>query len=160
MRQEIRNIDKDQPILNIEPMVDVMARFSVRRRFGVTLLSMFAGLALILAAIGVYGVVSNSVTQRSQEIAVRMALGARPSDLTRLLVKQSMLLVFIGLAIGLAASFALVHLIKTMLFGISATDPTAMASAAVLLLVIGLIASYFPVRRAVKQDPMRALRNE
>ncbi|HYP29657.1 MAG TPA: ABC transporter permease [Blastocatellia bacterium] len=160
MRDELWAVDKDQPITDLRTMGQYMDNAVSRQRFSVTLLGLFAGLAIILSAVGIYGVVSYSVTQRTHEIGIRMALGARSVDVLRLVVGQGMALTLAGVALGLAAAFALTRIIASLLFGVSASDPFIFAAVPLLLICVAFVASYLPARRAMKLDPMIALRYE
>ena len=138
-------------------------RFSdslTRRRFSTLLLSLFASIALILAAIGIYGVLAYSVTQRTQEIGIRMALGAQPGRIMQMVVRHSLFLVIVGVAIGLGGAFALTRVMSSLLYGVSTTDVLTFSTLPVVLSVIALLASYFPARRAARVDPTIALRSE
>jgi putative ABC transport system permease protein len=141
-------------------MDEVAAASFSARRFNMLLLAIFAGLALALAAVGIYGVMSYAVTQRTQEIGIRMALGAQAGDVLKMIVRNGMTLTLIGTAAGLAGAFALTRLMTTMLFGVTPTDATTFATVSLVLLVVAFLACYLPARRATKVDPIIALRYE
>ncbi len=160
VKHGVWKIDPLLPVTKVLPMTEVMAESFAERRFNMLLLSLFAGLAMILAGVGVYGVMSYAVNQRRHEIGIRMALGAQMRDVLRMVIRQGMKLTMIGVAIGLAGAYAVTRLIKTLLFGVSATDPLTFAAVASLLTVVAWLACYLPARRATKVDPMIALRYE
>ncbi|RPJ60639.1 MAG: ABC transporter permease [Acidobacteria bacterium] len=160
LRKAVAAIDKDQPISRIRGMEEIVARSIAPQRLSVLLLGIFAGLALTLAAVGIYGVISFSVTRRTREIGVRMTLGARARDVVAMVVGQALLLALVGVAIGLAAAFVVTRLMGSLLFGVSATDPAILAGVSVLLVVVAALASYLPARRAAAVDPLEALRYE
>ena len=160
MRKQVQELDKDQPIYNVKPMEELIAGSMSQRRFVMSLLAVFAGVALVLAAIGIYGLMSYSVTQRSHEIGIRMALGARGRDVLSLVVTHGLKLVVAGVAIGLVASFTLTRLLSGLLFGVSATDPLTFVLTSMVLTGVALGACFVPARRATKVDPMTALRYE
>ncbi|MEO6971734.1 MAG: FtsX-like permease family protein, partial [Chthoniobacterales bacterium] len=157
LRREVQALDKDQPIYNVRTMDGVVADSLGARRVSMQLFTVFAAAALILAAIGIYGVVAYSVTQRTQEIGIRMALGAQKSDVARMVVRQGMTLALIGVGVGLAGAFALTRVIANLLFGVEANDPMIFAGISLLLTVVALLACYLPARCAAKLDPMIAL---
>ncbi len=157
-RREIMKLDRNMPVYDIKPFEEYVASSVAQPRFDSALLGVFAGVALLLTAIGLYGVIAYSITQRTQEIGIRMAMGARGSDVLRLIISQGMALVLIGVALGLAGAFASTRLMASLLFGVGATDPLTFASVAALITLISLVACYIPARRATKVDPMVALR--
>ena len=159
-RNVIRNIDPEQPIGEVSTMEGLLANSVARSRFNATLLSIFSLLALVMAAVGIYGVMSYSVQQRTHEIGLRMALGAQPRDVLRLIVHQGLSLALLGVGAGLVASFGLTRLIVSLLFEVPATDSTTFAAVAAGVLLITFIACYIPARRATKVDPLVALRYE
>ncbi|MGA8509154.1 MAG: ABC transporter permease [Candidatus Sulfotelmatobacter sp.] len=154
------SVNKDVPLASVRTMQDVIANSVQRRKFSMFLLSIFAAVAMLLAAIGLYGVMSYSVAQRTHEIGIRMALGARPPDILALVVKQGMALALMGIVAGAMLSLGMMRLISGMLFGITATDPLTFAGVAALLGTVAFLANYLPARRASKVDPMVALRYE
>jgi putative ABC transport system permease protein len=160
IKHAVSEIDPDQPVSEIQTMEEVVNDSEGYRRLPMVLLAAFGGLSLILAAVGIYGVVSYSVTQRTHEIGIRVALGAERSDVLRIVFTQSLIWVGAGIAIGVAASVAATRVLDTLLYSISPTDPRVLAAAAFLLISVALIATYVPARRAMNVDPVIALRNE
>jgi len=160
IRGQVRALDQDQPVSGVRTVGELLDRTLSEAKFNLLLLGLFAVLALVLAAIGVYGVMSYAVTQRTREIGVRMALGAQPRTVLRLVIGQGMALVSVGVVIGVAAAWALTRLMATMLFEVRATDPATFALIALLLALVALAACWIPARRAAKVDPMIALRCE
>src|SRR5204863_9004197 len=138
VRNAIWAVDKDQPVSNIDSMEQIVAGAIARQRFSMLLLAIFAGLALVLAAVGIYGVMSYSVVQQTREIGIRMALGPQRSDVLKMTIKQGLKLVGIGLVIGLAAAFVLTRVMAMLLFGISATDPLTFITISFVLLVVAM----------------------
>jgi putative ABC transport system permease protein len=157
LRREVQALDKDQPVYGVRTMDDVVANSLGTRRVSMQLFAVFACAALLLAALGIYGVMAYSVTQRTQEIGIRMALGAQKSDVLGLVIRQGMTLIVIGVVAGLAGAFALTRLIANLLFGVAATDPLTFVAIPLLLLFVALIACYLPARRAARLDPKIAL---
>lgn len=160
VRREIRAVDADQPVSDVRTLAEVLGKEIAPRRIAMTLLMTFAGLALLLASIGIYGVLSYFVTQSTPEIGVRLALGARATDVLRLVVWRGLKLTLAGLAIGLAGALMLTRLMTSLLFGIAANDLTTFAGVSILLLLVALLACYIPARRATRVDPLVALRYE
>lgn len=160
LREIVQSLDKDQPADNFRTMEEVVSTSVAQPRFLMIILSVFATLALALAAVGVYGVVAFSVTQRTHEVGIRMALGAQPSRIMRLVLGEGLLVALIGIAAGLAGSLALTRLMSQMLYKVSATDPLIFISISVVLTGVALGASFIPARRAMRVDPMVALRHE
>jgi putative ABC transport system permease protein len=160
VRNQIAVLDKDQAVFNVRTMEQALSRSVAARRFSMILLAVFAMLALVLAAVGIYGVISYSVAQRTREVGIRMALGARTIDVIKLVVRDGLKLVLIGVGIGLAGAFALTRLMATLLFGVTPTDAVTYATVALGLVVVALIACCIPARRATKVDPLVALRFE
>jgi putative ABC transport system permease protein len=160
VRKAVWEIDKDQPVSNIQTMEQILADSIARQRFSMMLLAIFAAVALVLAAVGIYGVMSYSVAQRTHEIGIRMALGAQTGAVLKLAVGYGMKLVMAGIVIGLIAAFALTRVMSTLLFGVTATDPTTFALISLLLIAVAVLASYLPARRATRVNPIIALRYE
>ena len=158
VRNAIWSVDKDQTVADIDTMDHIVAQAVARQRFSMLLLGLFAALALLLASIGIYGVMSYSVAQRTREIGIRIALGARRADVLQMTVMQALKLVGAGMLIGLVAAFLLTRVLASLLFGISATDPITFIGISVVLLAVGILASYIPALRATKVDPIIALR--
>jgi putative ABC transport system permease protein len=158
VRQVVWSVDRHQPVSNVRTMDEILAEEVTQRRIGMTLLGTFAALALLLASLGIYGVLSYGVTQRTQEIGIRMALGANRKDVLRLVMADGMRLAAAGVALGLGVSFALTRLMTGLLFGVSASDPFTLVGVTLLLSAVALLACYVPARRAAQVDPMIALR--
>jgi putative ABC transport system permease protein len=160
IRQQVWSLDRDQPVFDVYTMNEVRSISLALYSFSSIMLSIFAGVALLLAAIGIYGVMSYAVTQRTQEIGIRMALGARVMDVLKLVVRNGMALALIGVAVGLAGAYALTRLLASLLVGVTPTDAVTFSTVTLGLLLIALLACYIPARRATKVDPMVALRYE
>ncbi|MDQ3906856.1 MAG: ABC transporter permease [Acidobacteriota bacterium] len=160
LREIVAEMDKDQPLYDVRTMDSLMARSVARQRFSTTLIGLFAALAMLLAAVGIFSVMSFLVAQRTHEIGVRMALGAQPRDILRMIVRHGMTLTLVGVGVGIVASLGLTRLMASMLYQVSATDPLVFGGIAALLSLVALLACYAPARRATKVDPMIALRYE
>ena len=160
IRDQVWAVDKDQPVTDVKTMDQYVSDSVSRRRFNALLLTTFASLALILASVGIYGVMAYSVSQRVHEIGIRVALGAQSSDVIKLVIGRGIMLVLAGVAIGLGGALALTRVMTSLLYGVSAADPMTFAVVSVLLVAVALLASYIPARRATKVDPMIALRCE
>jgi putative ABC transport system permease protein len=160
VRRAVWEVDKDQPVSDIRTMEDVLSTSIARQRFSTLLLGVFAAVALVLAAVGIYGVMSYSVAQRTREIGIRIALGAQASNVLRLVISQGLKLASVGVLLGLAGSLLLTRLMSSLLFGVSATDPATLVTISLLLVAVALLASYIPARRAAKTNPLDALRHQ
>jgi putative ABC transport system permease protein len=157
LRREVQALDKDQPIYNVRTMDDVVANSLGTRRVSMELFAVFACAALLLAALGIYGVMAYSVTQRTHEIGIRMALGAQRAHVLGLVIRQGMILTVIGVVVGLAGALGLTRVIGNLLYGVTATDPATFIWISVLLASVSFFACYIPARRAAQLDPIKAL---
>jgi len=160
LRGAVKEVDREQYIPDIEPMSRYLADSVAQRRFQMMLLGLFAAVALVLAGVGLYGVMSYTVTQRTHEIGLRMALGAQMGDVLKMVVRQGLFLALVGVALGLVAAFAMTRAISSLLYEVSPTDPATFAGVAALLVAVTLLSCIIPARRATKVDPMVALRYE
>jgi putative ABC transport system permease protein len=160
VREAVREVDNTLPLTNVTTQIEQSEASLTRERLFARLMSFFAVLVTLLSAIGLYGVMAYSVAQRTIEIGIRMALGARSTDVLRLVVWQGMRLVLVGLVIGAIAAIALRKIIESRLYGVKATDPLTFVAMSVLLIIVALAACLIPARRAARIDPMIALRNE
>jgi putative ABC transport system permease protein len=159
-RRTVRDLDPLIAITGIRSMTELVNRSVAQPRFTMLLLGIFGAVALTLAAIGIYGIMSYAVRRRTREIGIRMALGAQPRDVLRLVVRQGMRLAFLGLAVGVAGAFVATRLMSGLLYGVSATDPLTFVATALVLTSVAFVATWVPARRAVVTDPTSALRSE
>jgi putative ABC transport system permease protein len=160
MRSQVLSIDRDQPVSSVRTMSEIVENSIAQQRFYMLLLGLFAVMALVLAAVGIFGVMSYSVTERTREIGIRMALGAQTRDVLRHVVGQGMKLTLLGVVIGLAGAVALTRFMQSLLYEVQSFDPVTFAAISLLLACVALLACYIPARRATKVDPMNALRYE
>jgi ABC-type antimicrobial peptide transport system permease subunit len=160
LRAAIASIDPELPLTSVQEMEDVVSRSLGRPRLTLSLMSLFGGVALLLAAIGLYGVVAFSVSQRVREIGLRMALGASSSDVSRLVLREGLKLALAGVALGVAGALVTSRLLESLLFEVEPRDPVTLVLIAALLVAVALAASYLPARRASRIDPFLALRTE
>jgi putative ABC transport system permease protein len=160
VRNQLASLDRDIPLTQVRVFDEYMSRTLAKPRFNALLLSIFAGTALLLTAIGIYGVLAYSVSQRTNEIGIRIALGAAQSNIFRLVVGEAMLLVAISIAIGLLGAFMATHFLNSLLYGVAAWDPVTFASIATLIAGVAFLACWLPARRAARVDPVIALRAE
>jgi len=160
VRDAIASLDRSVPVTDVQTMDDVVSGANARPRFTLVLLASFAAVALVLAAVGIYGVISYAVSRRTHEIGVRIALGATPTTVVRLIIGQGMRVVMIGVVVGLAGALVASRLMTKLVYGVRVTDPITYVGVAVLLALVALVASYLPARRATRIDPLAAMRTE
>jgi len=160
LREQVRALDRDLPFFGERTLTQVAAESMSRRRFSMQVVGLFGILALLLAAVGIYGVIAYSVTQRTREIGIRVALGASRTAILRWVLKQGMVLTMAGVVVGLIGALALTRLLRSLLFGVGPTDIVTYGVLAAVLTIVALIACYVPARRATKVDPLVALRYE
>jgi putative ABC transport system permease protein len=160
LQREVSALDRGVPVHDVKTMEQRVSEDLAHPRFRAILLGSFACLALLLTAIGIYGMLSESVSHRTREIGIRMALGAEPRDVLRLVIKQGLVLMLAGAVLGVVAALAVNRFLTSMLYGVKPTDPVTLVAVLLMLVVVVVLASYFPARRATKVDPMVALRDE
>jgi putative ABC transport system permease protein len=160
LRQAVAEVDRTVPVADVKTLEHIVSESVTQPRFNLFLLGLFGGIALLLSAAGIYGVTAYTVTQRTHEMGIRLALGAQVGDVLKLVLGQGMAVIGIGLVIGLAASFALLRLMRSLLFGVGENDPLTFTAITSVLFFVALLACYIPARRATKVDPMIALRYE
>ncbi len=160
IRAEVSALDKDQAISDVRTLDTTVSGMLAPRRLSMALLSLFAGLALLLAGVGLYGLLQYTVMQQVHDIGIRMALGARPKEVLAMALRQGLRLTLVGIALGVTGALALTRAMRGLLYGVSPTDPFTFAGGALVLAAVALLASYLPARRAAKIDPMTALRYE
>ena len=160
VRKQVADLEPDPVIQTLEPLETTLSQMLAPRRFVMILLSLFAGIALILAVVGIYGLLQYSTTQQTHKIGIRMALGARRIDVSRAVLGRSLRLTFLGVVVGLAGAVALTRVLAGLLYDVTPTDPLTLACVSLALAVVALLASYLPARRAARIDPMVALRYE
>ena len=160
LRQIVAEVDKTVPVSNIQTMDHIVSQSITQPRFNLFLLGLFGTVAMLLSAAGIYGVTAYTVTQRTHELGIRIALGAQVGDVLRMILGQGMAVIGIGLGLGLIAAFALMRLLKSLLFGVGENDPITFGVITLVLLLVALFACYIPARRATKVDPLVALRSE
>jgi putative ABC transport system permease protein len=160
VQRQIRLLDPNQPISDVRTMDQVMSEWVSRSRFNTLLLGLFAGLATLLSAVGIFGVMNYSVALRTRELGLRLAIGAQPRQVLLLVLRQGLLLTIFGVVLGLAAAFALTRLLSGLLFGVDAVDVSTFTTISFLLVIVSLLACYLPARRAMRIDPLQALRYE
>jgi putative ABC transport system permease protein len=159
VRSLIRELDTDVPVTNVVALSDRVSETVATRRYTASLVTLFASFALVLSCVGIYGVLAYAVSRRRREMGVRVALGARPADVLRLVLREGFVIAATGIAIGLAGALALTRVLASMLYDTHATDPLTLAGVCVLVTVSALLASWLPARRAAAIDPLRALTN-
>src|SRR4029079_5247173 len=158
VREAVRQVDPEIPVYAVRTMPDIVSDRTAERRLAVMLIAVFAAVALVLAAVGIYGVMSYAVAQRTQEIGIRMALGAERRDILRMVLRHGSLMAVTGIGLGLMVALGLARLITSLLFQVSATDPPTFSVVPVVLIAVALLACYIPARRATRVDPLVALR--